>query len=212
VLDPVMAEAHIRVHTLDMAEASSSFDWGKELPRLVGPRLDLHPLRPCDARAVFEIFGDPKVAEYWSSPAMEDLAEAVALIDEVQRCFDARLLFQWGLCLRETDELIGTCTLCKLDHPNRHAELGFALNRKYWGQGLAMEAVALLVDFAFEKLDLHRLEADVDPNNAASLALLEKLGFQREGYLRERWHIHGGVHDAVLLGLLRHERPGAGSQ
>jgi RimJ/RimL family protein N-acetyltransferase len=54
-------------------------------------------------------------------------------------------------------------------------------------------------------MNLHRLEADVDPNNAASIRSLERLGFQREGYLRERWHVGGGIQDAIFFGLLKHE-------
>ena len=64
------------------------------------------------------------------------------------------------------------------------------------------EAMAPVLSHAFDTLDLHRLEADTDPDNAASLALLEKFGFTREGYLRERWHIQGAWADTVMLGLL----------
>lgn len=67
------------------------------------------------------------------------------------------------------------------------------------------EALTALFDFSFGGLNLHRIEADVDPRNGASLALLERLGFAREGYLRERWLIGGGIRDTVLLGLLHHE-------
>jgi ribosomal-protein-alanine N-acetyltransferase len=62
-----------------------------------------------------------------------------------------------------------------------------------------------LLKYAFEVLDLHRIEADVDPRNAASIKTLERLGFQREGYLRERWQINGQIQDAFFYGLLRHE-------
>ena len=65
------------------------------------------------------------------------------------------------------------------------------------------EAMNSVLDYAFNDLDFHRLEADTDPDNAASLALLEKFGFQREGYFRERWFVHGKWHDSVMLGLLR---------
>ena len=66
-------------------------------------------------------------------------------------------------------------------------------------------AVALLAGFAFDVLGLRRLEADVDPRNTASLRLLERLGFVREGHLRERWILGGEIQDAVFYGLLRRE-------
>ena len=61
----------------------------------------------------------------------------------------------------------------------------------------------LFTIYAFEVLDLHRIEADVDPRNAASIRTLERLGFQREGYLRERWQVNGEIQDALFYGLLR---------
>ena len=67
------------------------------------------------------------------------------------------------------------------------------------------EAMSSVLDYVFKDLDFHRLEADTDPNNLASLALLEKLGFRREGYFRERWFVHEKWHDSVMLGLLRSE-------
>jgi RimJ/RimL family protein N-acetyltransferase len=69
-------------------------------------------------------------------------------------------------------------------------------------------ALERLLDFAFGELGLRRLEADVDPNNVRSIASLERLGFRREGYLRERWFVGGQVEDALFYGLLRREWEG----
>lgn len=101
--------------------------------------------------------------------------------------------------------MLGTCTLFNVDLAHRRAEVGFALHRDAWGRGLATDALGALIEFSFQALDLHRLEADVDPKNERSLRVLERLGFQREGYLRERWHHLGEVHDGIFLGLLRRE-------
>jgi RimJ/RimL family protein N-acetyltransferase len=83
------------------------------------------------------------------------------------------------------------------------------LNRAWWGHGYGREAVRRVVEFGFTSLELHRLEADVDPRNASSIQALEGLGFQREGYQRQRYFLDGELQDAVLYGLLRPEwRPG----
>jgi RimJ/RimL family protein N-acetyltransferase len=184
------------------------FEWGHELPRLSGRRLDLRWLTEQDAPAILAIFGDAEVMEFWSSPPLRDLAAAATFIEEIGTLFRARRLFQWGICSRETDEVFGTCTLFHVDPSHRRGEVGFALRRDRWGLGLATEAVRVLIGFSFDTLGLHRLEADVDPKNERSLRLLERQSFRREGYLRERWHLPGGVHDSVLLGLLRREWPG----
>lgn len=174
------------------------------LPTLKGHRVRLRWLQLDDAADVYRIFSDARVVRYWSSTRFESEAKAVALIEEIHRYFEAGTLYQWGIADQE-DRIIGTCTLAGIDRDNGRAEIGFALTSERWGEGLASEAVALLLRHAFEELGLHRIEADVDPLNDRSLSLLERIGFRKEGYLRERWRVGGGVQDSILLGLLRRE-------
>ena len=189
-----------------------SFEWGQELPRLSGRRLELRWLTQQDAPAILAIFGDSEVMRFWSSPPLRNLGAATELIEEIHQLFGSRRLFQWGICWCETKEVFGTCTLLNVDVAHRRAEVGIALGRGSWGRGLATEAFRVLIGFAFDALNLHRLEADVDPKNERALRLLESQGFRREGYLRERWHHLGEVHDAVFFGLLRGEWARAGSE
>jgi RimJ/RimL family protein N-acetyltransferase len=107
--------------------------------------------------------------------------------------------------LAATGELMGTTTLFRIDRDHRRAEIGFALGSRWWGQGWGSATVARIATYAFQALGLHRLEADVDPRNAASLRVLERLGFRREGLLRARYHVAGEIQDSVLLGLLSDE-------
>jgi RimJ/RimL family protein N-acetyltransferase len=185
--------------------ADRTFAWSDSLPTLPGRRLDLRWPTRDDAKALFAVFGDPEVARYWSSPPVADLAAAGRLVDEIHALFAARTLFQWGVSWRDSGDLIGTCTLASLDEAHRRAEVGFAFRRDTWGRGVGREALEVLIRFSFETLHLHRLEADVDPDNARALRLLERLGFRREGQLRERWQLPGGPRDGVMLGLLRRE-------
>jgi RimJ/RimL family protein N-acetyltransferase len=114
-------------------------------------------------------------------------------------------MFKWGIALRDSNTLIGTATLFNLSLDNGRAELGYAMGHTYWGKGYMNEALRALLSHAFEVMELRRLEADVDPRNAASIRTLERLGFQREGFLRERWHVNGEIQDAFFYGLLRRE-------
>jgi len=186
----------------------AGYEWGQTLPTLSASRLDLRWLTREDAPALLAIFGDDDVMEFWSSPPLADMLAATALMDEIHRFFAARELFQWGICPRQTNQVIGTCTLLNIDLTHRRAELGIALARSAWGCGYATEALELLIGFAFQTLGLHRLEADIDPENERSLRLFESQGFVREGHLRERWHHLGELRDTILLGLLRREWPG----
>lgn len=175
------------------------------LPEVRAERVKLRWLTEADVPSLFAIFSDPEVMRYWSSEPMTDPGEAKALLDDVHAHFEARTLFQWGVALAGDDRVVGTCTLSRLDGQNRRGEIGYALAREQWGKGLMGEALTALLDYAFTELALHRIEADVDPGNAASLRLLERLGFTCEGMLRERWLVGGRAHDSVMLGLLGRE-------
>lgn len=175
---------------------------GDKLPTLTSSQLRLRWLEDHDAADLVAIFSDPQVMRYWSSPPWTDDGAALQMIESVRQCFAAGSLYQWGVARISDDAVIGTCTLAHVDAENRRAEIGFALRRDQWGQGYMLEATSALLGFAYEGLKLHRLEADVDPRNTASIRLLERLGFQREGYLRERWHVGGEINDTIFYGLL----------
>ncbi len=139
---------------------------------------------------------------YWSTLPMSDLAQAGRLIADIHDGFRARRLFQWGVARLEDDRIVGTCTLFAINESQGRAEIGYALGRGFWGRGYMNEALTALLDFAFGSLSMRRLEADVDPRNTGSLRALERLGFRREGLLRERWRVNGESQDSVVLGLL----------
>jgi [ribosomal protein S5]-alanine N-acetyltransferase len=175
------------------------------LPTLVASRIKLRWLTPADVAALFTVFSHEEAMRYWSTPAMTELKQAQDYLDQIHHCFAAKSLFQWGIALLKTDEVIGTCTLHQLDTRNRRAEIGFALNPAHWHQGYATEAVDRVLQYAFGPLRLHRVEADTDPRNTASIAVLTRLGFVAEGRMRERWLSHGQPQDSAFFGLLASE-------
>jgi RimJ/RimL family protein N-acetyltransferase len=177
------------------------------LPTLETPRLRLRWMTEADVPALFELFSNPEVTRYWIWSAYTEVVQAEKLLRESHERFAERSLFVWGLARREDDRVVGTCTLAQLSGTHRRATLGYALNAAYWGQGYGREAANRVVEFGFTTLELHRLESDVDPRNVGSIKVLEGLGFQREGYQRERYFLNGEVQDAVLYGLLRREWP-----
>jgi [ribosomal protein S5]-alanine N-acetyltransferase len=183
----------------------SGDEWDAGLPTIVATRVLLRPLTDADVPELFRIFSNQEVTRYWGSPSLKSVDEAAGLLQTIHEGLRTRRLFQWGIGPTSGDELWGTCTLLHMDGVNRRSELGFALGREHWGRGTALEAVAAIIDWSFRTLGLHRLEADVDPRNERSLRLLERLGFRREGYLRERYHQDGETQDTVFLGLLAHE-------
>jgi RimJ/RimL family protein N-acetyltransferase len=172
---------------------------------LTTPRLLLRPLADADAPAVFAIFSHPEVMRYWSSPPFTDMAQAEQVVRNCQEGHATGEYRQFGIVRQSDAALLGTCTLFAFHAASRRAELGYALGRPYWGAGYMHEALTALVDYAFGPLNLHRLEADIDPRNSASARTLERLGFRYEGLGRERWIVAGEISDTAWYGLLARE-------
>lgn len=186
------------------------------LPVIRGRRVLLRPLTDQDVPALYGIFSDPEVMRFWSHPPFTNESQAEHYLEEVAAGLESKTLFQWGLArlarlarlapiAEEPSELLGTCTLWQLDVPNQRAEVGFILGREHWGQGLMKDGFGALIDYAFSELGIRRLEADVDPENTSSIGLLERLGFELEGRLRERWSVGGVVTDSLFYGLLERD-------
>jgi [ribosomal protein S5]-alanine N-acetyltransferase len=177
----------------------------KTLPIITASRVVLRWISEDDVDGLYEIFSNPQVMRYWSTVPLPDREAAAALQREIAEGNELETMFKWGIALRDSNTVIGTTTLFNLNLDNGRAELGYAMAHAYWGKGYMNEALNALVSHAFEVMKLRRLEADVDPRNTASIRSLERLGFQREGFLRERWHVNGEIQDALFYGLLRRE-------
>jgi len=175
------------------------------IPTLRTARLALRPIAASDALVLFAMFSDPDVTRYWSRPPMTHIAQARRLARDIRAGYRSGESLQFGVERSEDRALVGTCTLFHFYPVCRRAEIGYALGRPYWGQGLMQEALSCLVGYAFDELDLVRLEADIDPRNAASERSLTRLGFVKEGFLRERWIVAGVASDSAVYGLLRRE-------
>jgi [ribosomal protein S5]-alanine N-acetyltransferase len=168
-------------------------------------RLTLRPLAAPDAPALFTIFSEPQVARYLSEPAWAHIDIAHA---RIARDIDALAQVKYlclGIFLSSDDALLGECWLFNFKDQCRRAEVGYSLGLNAWGRGYMHEALVALLSFGFGQLKLNRIEADIDPRNSASAKSLERLGFQHEGHLRERWIVEGEVSDSGIYGLLERD-------
>ena len=170
-------------------------------------RLRVRRLAESDLPALLEVNGDEAVTALlpyatWTSPADGD-----AWFERMADLQATGLALQFVVAEQASDRAIGTCLLFRLDEGSRRAELGYALGRAHWGRGLMQEALRALLDRAFGGMALRRLEAEVDVRNPASARLLQRLGFRREGLLRQRWVTKGAARDVGIYGLLRDEWP-----
>lgn len=171
--------------------------------QLTTSRLLLRPLQTTDATALYGIFSDPLVMRYWNTPPWNDASVASAYIGEERQAMAKGERLTLAIIEAQSNELIGKCLLFNYQIESRRAEIGFGIAASAWGKGYVQEAAGELLRHAFETLNLNRIEAEIDPTNTASGRALERLGFAREGLLRQRWIIDGEVSDSALYGLLR---------
>ncbi len=181
------------------------------LPNLVTPRLRLRQVQPADAEALFAIKADPAVTAAYGQEPHRALSGTEVWIERLGWNYARREVLFWCLTSGDTDGPIavdgpiGSVTFWNPGPGWLCAELGYELNRAYWGQGLMAEALPAVLTYGFDEVGLHRVEACPLAGNTASLNLLRKLGFTGEGTLRQRVPFRGEFHDQVYFGLLREE-------
>lgn len=171
-------------------------------PDLDSPRLRLRQPTRHDASRVLEIFSHPEVVRFYNVEVMSHLDEAVALVEQRRRKYEVGQGVRWGIYERENDLYIGSCGFELWHRPWRYAEIGYELDSAFWNQGLMTEALSAIIAYGREQMHLHRVEAQVQPENLGSRRVLEKLGFREEGLARERGYWKGAHHDLVQFGLL----------
>ena len=170
----------------------------RETAAIETARLRLRPRTIDDADALHVNFTDPEIMRWWSDAPHTSIEQTRAMFAKARpewRC--------WSITLKGNDTAIGFVAAGEKRQGNV-TELGYFLARDHWGGGIAAEAISAVIDRLFAE-GQRRVFADTDPDNAPSRALLEKLGFKLEGYLRGEWETHIGVRDTTLYGLLRDE-------
>ncbi|MFC8566963.1 GNAT family N-acetyltransferase [Streptomyces sp. NPDC057245] len=174
-------------------------------PSLHTARLRLRPFEDADANDLFALHSSARILRYWDSPPWTERSRAETFLRTCRRMEQegtgARLAVE-----RTGDGMfVGWCTLHSWNPDFRSASLGYCYDDTVWGRGYATEAARALLGWAFGTLDLNRVQAEADTRNAASARVLEKLGFVREGTLREDCVVDGDVSDSWIYGLLRRE-------
>jgi ribosomal-protein-alanine N-acetyltransferase len=154
-------------------------------PILVTERLILIQITQKHIENIFDIFSNDKVTEHYDCFSYTNRSQAELCVNNHEKRFREKAGIRWGITLKGNDQVIGT-----IGYNNFQAEgngtIGYDLNEKFWGRGIISEAIKAIVDFGFETLKIHRIEANVGPDNKASQKVLEKNGFLKEGLMRDK--------------------------
>lgn len=172
-------------------------------PILQTKRLTLRAITLQDAREIFRMRANSRVNQFIARPEMAKMTEAKELVEDTKKAYQEKTAIGWAGILRKQDAIIGTCGFNQIDYANLRAELGGEMSVDYWGKGLALEAVTAIVNFGFNEMRLHAIEAKVAPENRGAIFILEQLGFRKEAHFRDRIYFNGQFSDMAVYSIIR---------
>ena len=130
------------------------------------------------------------------------IEDSEKMISIVHNSFNEKKGINWAIIDKSTKEFIGYFGYWRMINEHCGAEIGYALKPQFWGKGYMKETINRLIDFGFNDLAVHSIEANVNPKNMSSIQLLMKLGFKREAYFRENYLFKGKYIDSMIFSLL----------
>jgi ribosomal-protein-alanine N-acetyltransferase len=171
-------------------------------PILLTPRTTLREITEADTDHIFDFFSQEEVIRYYGQEKLTTIQEALQLIDIFAENYRNQKGIRWGIERLDTGELIGTVGFNQWNQKHKRAEIGYELHPQHWGHGYASEAASAVMAYGFQILQLIRIGAVVFLENKASQHVLEKLGFQKEGLLKNYMYQNGKAHDTFVYSSL----------
>lgn len=172
------------------------------IPELTTPKLLLRAIVDADAPAMFQLRSDPAVMRFIPKPLATRNEEAEQMIRDFHHAASKGDAILWGITVKGSRMVMGYIGFWRIMKEHHRAEIGYALHPDLWGQGLMTEAVAATVYYGFHKIGLHSVEAGVKPDNTASIQVLERNGFSKEGHFKENYRSNGVFIDTLVYSLL----------
>ena len=176
-----------------------------KIPELETDRLKFRAIKKSDLKDIHEYSANPKTSQYLLWEPHNSLEYTKKYIDIVLAKYKIGDYHDWAIVLKENKKMIGTCGFTRIDEQNSVAEIGYVLNPKYWGYGLATEAAKRIIRFAFEVLNVNRVEAKFMFGNEASQRVMSKIGMKFEGYQRESLYVKGKYRTVGVASILKLE-------
>jgi ribosomal-protein-alanine N-acetyltransferase len=173
-------------------------------PELQTQRLLLRRITKQDVPEIFILRSSDTVMQYIDRPRALSLDDAAAFFDKIDESLESNNGITWGITLKENPAtLIGTIGYWRIIKEHYRAEIGYMLHPDFWQKGMMKEALILLLDFAFNTMNLHSIEANLNIENIASAKLLEATGFVREAYFKEDFFFDGTFRDTIIYSRLK---------
>ena len=177
----------------------------KEFPVIETSRLVLRQVTTEDAADMLNYLADPDVVKPMGLDPFQTEKDVWDEIDWYQSIVEEGTGIRWGITLKESGKVIGSCGFLNMKPKNRRAEIGYELSKDYWGKGIASEALKAVVKYGYHHFQLERIEALIEPDNVPSQKLVEKQGFIKEGLLRHYEFTRGKFDDLYMYAIIKED-------
>ncbi|WP_064092797.1 GNAT family N-acetyltransferase [Rossellomorea aquimaris] len=168
-------------------------------------RLMLRQMTKDDVDFLFTLYTSSEVLRYFGMSPIASKEVAISMVENYEKQLEIGGPMRWGIVDKETNSLIGTCGFHGISKPYKRCEIGYDLSPEYWGKGIMGEALKPVLTYLFSTKEMNRIGATIVPHNKASSRVVEKLGFQQEGLLREYILQDGTMYDAYMYSILKKE-------
>lgn len=174
-------------------------------PTLETERLVLRNLNQEDKNDLYEIRSNPTTMQYIPRPVAKTVDDVILLIDMIIDFTTKNERINWAITEKGNNKLIGFIGYPNIKHESFRAEIGYMLHPKFVGKGIAHEALKAVIDYGFNVINLHSIEAIIHTDNKASIKLIEKVGFVKEAHFKDYIFHNGQFHDEFVYSLIKSE-------
>jgi ribosomal-protein-alanine N-acetyltransferase len=176
-------------------------------PILQTKRLILKEITIADAQVLFDLRSNDSVMQYIDRPRPKSIEDSIDLILKMQGMKERGEGITWGIYFKhQPSQKIGNIGLFRIIHEHFRSEIGYLLDPKQQQKGIMYEALEAVINYAFNTLKLHSIEANINPENNASRQLLIKAGFHKEAYFKENYYFNGQFIDSEIYSLIHKGR------
>ena len=174
-------------------------------PVIETDRLILREVTLDDAEAFFQLRTNIDAMRFLDKYLPKKIEEIQELIGKIIEGIQKNESIGWAICMKGNPSLLGTIGYHRIYKEHYRAEIGYMLQPAYWNKGIMSEAITKILDFGFNNMKLHSIEAHINPNNDASKSILKKFKFIKEAYHKENYFFNGKFLDTEIYSLLRNQ-------
>ncbi len=172
-------------------------------PNLESKRLHFTKIQMSDSNDILKIRSSELVMKYMDTKKVESIIDSENFIKSIIETYKNKSGISWGIVEKCSNNFIGYFGFWKLISEHCRAEIGYALKPEHWRKGYMTETLRTMIVFGFNKIKLHKIEANLNPDNINSIKLLEKFGFKKEAYFRENVLFNNRFLDSIIYSLLQ---------